>query len=541
MGQMHYKDYNSFAMDYSGSISYICDVHTYELLYLSKACMEICGLETEADYREQKCYKILRGLDSPCSFCNNDKISDGSKYSQEHYDDKLNRWFEVTASLIRLDDRLCRLEIAKDITLAKKELSAISKQLSMEDTLLHCLNTLTMERDMDAAVNLFLQAVGGYYEANRAYIIEFDLEQQTTYNTYEWCAPGISAEIDNLQSIPLSVMDHWIKKFETKGEFSINSLDDDLNPNAEDYRLLEAQGIQSLLAVPLRRDAQIVGFIGIDDPHRCNQDLTLLRAVSGFVLEELEKRRLMAELEQMSYIDVLTGLKNRNQYARILRGYESNPPDTLGVIALDINGLKGVNDTHGYEYGDYVLKHVATVLQEQFAQDLYRIGGDEFVVLCNNISKEDFQVQVVKLRSAFDADEICDVAIGFAWTFEASSLNMNTLLQQADEMCHAEKQSYYHTILSEGRSTSRSGLTAEVLREIENNRFLVYYQPQISLDTGKVVGAEALVRKRAEDGSLIPPGKFIPFYEVGGCHQPCRSFRYAYGLQYPQGMDKYGT
>ena len=513
---LEYKDYNSLVMDRSGSIGYICDMETYDILYLSKACMDVCGLTSPEDYRNQKCYKVLQGLDEPCPFCTNKHLSANEDYTWEHYNENFGKWFDVTDSLVKLEGRVCRLEIARDITSQKEELSAVSKRLSLEDMLFRCLNTLTREQDLNVAFNQFLQLVGGYYQANRAYIIEFHLDTQLADNTFEWCAPGVDPAIDFLKDVPLSIMDHWIEKFESVGEFSISSISEDLAPDAEDRRVLEAQGIQSLLAAPLRHDGQILGFVGVDDPTQHTDDLTLLRAVSGFVLEELEKRRLLAELEEMSYIDVLTGIKNRNCYTHVLRHYETKPPQTLGVIVLDINGLREINDTHGFDYGDHVLKRAANILSEQFPQNLYRIGGDEFAVLCEDISKEALQYQVVQLRSIFDTDRFCNVSLGFAWNKDADSVDANALCQQAHEMRHAEKRAYYHTLLKEGRIVSYTGFAGEVLQEIEEGKFIVYYQPQIDLTTKAVIGAEALVRKLSDDGGIIPPGKFISFYEVSG-------------------------
>ena len=83
-------------------------------------------------------------------------------------------------------------------------------------------------------------------------------------------------------------------------------------------------------------------------------------------------------------------------------------------------------------------------------------------------------------------------------------------------MRRAQKQAYYHQVLQAGQGRSCDGYAVEVLREVEEGRFTVYYQPQVDLKTGKVVGAEALVRKMGEDGSIVPPAKFIPFYELGG-------------------------
>ena len=222
------------------------------------------------------------------------------------------------------------------------------------------------------------------------------------------------------------------------------------------------------------------------------------------------------ELEQVNCVDKLTGLYNRNQYSRSLLTLEANPPRSLGVIALDINGFQEINNTYGLSYGDYVLKRVSEIIRQHFPQETYRIGGDEFVVFCSDMSKKDFNEHVVRFRTAFDTEPICEVSIGFAWNDTVDSADINLLFQQAQEMRLAEKQSYYHTVLNEGHSTYQVSLASELIQEIKNERFVVFYQPQMNLKTGAVIGAEALVRKKADDGSIIPPSTFIPFYEVGG-------------------------
>jgi len=213
----------------------------------------------------------------------------------------------------------------------------------------------------------------------------------------------------------------------------------------------------------------------------------------------------------------LTGLKNRNYYNRILDSYHRKTPEKLGIVTLDINGMREINDTHGREYGDQIIKQTAGILREQFSTNAYRISGDEFVALCTDVSNNSFKEKVGALRQAFKkADMENIISLGFAWNFDQDTVNIKALLQQADEIRYAEKQSYYHSALREGRSLSRTGFMEEVIREIQEGRFLIYYQPQVSIMTGKVIGAEALVRKREDDGVIIPPNKFLPFYEAGG-------------------------
>lgn len=423
------------------------------------------------------------------------------------------RWADDKANEL---DRLY-LEVEKDITARKEELNVLTEKISQEDVLFRCLNTLTSEPDIQLALYHFLELVGGYYQADRAYIIEFDHERQESNNTFEWCAPGVSAEMENLQNTPFTETPYWIEHLETQGEVVVDLLAAGVDPGEERYRILQEQDIQNLLAVALRRtNHRLVGFIGVDNPRVKIHDLEMLRSISNIILEELEKRDLMAALKEISYVDSLSGLHNRNQYSRSLLALEKKPPDTLGIIALDINGLREINDTYGLEYGDRVLKRVAGVLHGKFPDESYRIGGDEFVILRAGVPKEEFKKDVVWLRSAFDAEPSCKVSIGFSWGSGLEGTDVNTLRQQAQDMRHAEKQSYYSAVLREGRSISRVSFESEVIQEVRDRRFSVYYQPQVELKTGAVIGAEALVREREADGSLVPPGKFIPLYEMGG-------------------------
>lgn len=293
---MRYEDYNSLLVDNSGSISYIADMETYELLHLTKAGMEAYGLTTPEDYKGKKCYKLLQGLDEPCPFCTNDFLEEGSTYQWEYYNESLGMWFDLLDTKTILNGRPCRTEIARDITARKTQLDFLEDQLSLDNILMECLNILTTEENLDTAMDAFLATVGGYYSANRAYIFEFDLEKGILNNTFEWCQEGITAEIELLQNIPLEVVDDWITMFENTGGFYITNLDEDIDHDSEEYRILEMQGIDSLMATPLTMGGVIVGFLGVDDPTKNFGDLSLLRATSEFVLVEMEKRRMAVEL-----------------------------------------------------------------------------------------------------------------------------------------------------------------------------------------------------------------------------------------------------
>ena len=147
--------------------------------------------------------------------------------------------------------------------------------------------------------------------------------------------------------------------------------------DAKTIKILEVQGIHSLIAVPLMEKGEITGFLGIDNPRRNYDDFTLLMSVTYFLQNDLEKRKVYGKLERLSYKDSLTGLNNRNKYSQIIAELSDNPVDVLGIIYMDLNGLKKINDQEGHDSGDLLLKRTGKILFDIFDLDAYRIGGDE--------------------------------------------------------------------------------------------------------------------------------------------------------------------
>ncbi len=290
---MNHEEYGLLILEEANGISYIVDIEKYEMIYLTRAGMKVYGLEKAEDYVGQKCYKLLQGLDVPCPFCTNKRLKVGEHLRWDFYNESLDKWFTLDDTMVILEGRKCRVETATD----KTEVVRLSNQLSMEAVLVKCLNLLVTTEDINVGIQSFLETICRYYGANRAYVFEFDLKAQLLDNTFEWCLPEVSAEIDNLQRLPLDCVSDWIKKFESGGAFYINSLDNDVNKDSEEYRILAAQGINSLIATPLIKHGQIVGFIGVDDPTQKIDDITLLRSASDIMMIEMEKNRMAIERE----------------------------------------------------------------------------------------------------------------------------------------------------------------------------------------------------------------------------------------------------
>lgn len=504
-------EYQRLFLDETESIAYLSDPVTYELLYLNSRGMRMLGLQSDSDYRGQPCYRVLQGRDTPCEFCTTKLLREDRFYVWSRYNEIFQQHSLIYDKLVRSrDGRPLRMEIAYDVTRSEQEKAALSFRLAIEETLIRCVQTLAENDDMQRAVEDLLHILAGYYQGARAYIFEFDSGGQYLSNTYEWCAPGISSERENLQNIPRCLIDRWLRQFQISGEFFITSLGQELDPESSEYKILAQQGIQSLIAAPLKEQGVITGFIGVDNPAVNTHDLTLLRSVTIFVVNDIQKRRLTARLERISFRDLLTGLYNRNKYISVLQELELHPPASLGAVFMDLNGLKSANDSLGHKYGDSLLCQVAELIDSIYGDQAFRVGGDEFVALCPGIDRETFDSKLHQLRQKAESTPSISVSIGATWETGADSVSAQ--INRTDRLMYLEKQSYYKQLL-QGEYNYRSSVSWQLFTALQENRFLVHLQPKVELGTGALVGAEALVRRREPDGTLLIPERFLPFYE----------------------------
>ena len=316
-----------------------------------------------------------------------------------------------------------------------------------------------------------------------------------------------------MQNVPAEAAADWFVKFREAGAFSINRLSTEHDKSSPDYRILQAQGIESLMATPLLEGNEFRGFLGVDDPRKNVGRFELLTSIAHFVLNDIQKRRMGDEIERRSFEDVLTGLANRNMYMHALEGMEAEGLSSLGVAYVDVNGLKPANDMYGHAFGDSLLIQLAGMITSIFHSHVYRVGGDEFVALAPDMSKDEFVFKVDQLRRLVSDSKQVTASVGAAW--DDGRPNIQQLIKQADQVMYANKQRYYEsTGIKE--YNYHSGLRKNLLEDIEDGRYHVYLQPKIDLNTEKLFGAEALIRRIEEDGRVVFPDSFLPLLETSG-------------------------
>lgn len=327
----------------------------------------------------------------------------------------------------------------RELAVSERTKEQIRQRLEIATMLNSCVGKLNSDTDIDVGINNLLATVNGYFQADRTYVFEIDPDRDVLINTFESiCGQEVSAQMDNLQEVPVSVIKVWMQNFRQGRPYYMSDLEQERGQPS--YEMLKAQQVWRLLAVPLMKGGAMVGFLGVDNPRAHYDDATLLASIQFFVTNSLDRKKQQAYLEKLSYRDMLTGLYNRNRYIERLEAYKQVQDQQIGAIYIDLNGLKKVNDEQGHRAGDELIVRAAGTIAGIFAEDAYRVGGDEFVVILLDVSREDFARKTEQLRRQMQENDV-DASIGGVW--QASTENLENLLRRADENMYREKKRYY--------------------------------------------------------------------------------------------------
>lgn len=327
----------------------------------------------------------------------------------------------------------------RELAVSERTKEQIRQRLEIATMLNSCVGKLNSDTDIDVGINNLLATVNGYFQADRTYVFEIDPDRDVLINTFEYiCGQEVSAQMDNLQEVPVSVIKVWMQNFRQGRSYYMSDLEQERGQPS--YEMLKAQQVWRLLAVPLMKGGAVVGFLGVDNPRAHYDDATLLASIQFFVTNSLDRKKQQAYLEKLSYRDMLTGLYNRNRYIERLEAYKQVQDQQIGAIYIDLNGLKKVNDEQGHRAGDELIVRAAGTIAGIFAEDAYRVGGDEFVVILLDVSREDFARKTEQLRRQMQENSV-DASIGGVW--QASTENLEDLLRRADENMYREKKRYY--------------------------------------------------------------------------------------------------
>lgn len=446
------------------------------------------------------------------------KLTGNKYYTYEYYNEKVNCMFVVKEKLVKWDGELCILRMLIDISTVEHMENTIAGKIYIENTLLNFIGTLArseQSENNDEVMNYILELIGKFYSADRAYIIQLLEKDCQRHYLYQWTKEGIENSVEEIKVIDIKNPQTKENVYKKRMPILIRDIEDIKEVAPEEYNHQKRRKVRSIYAVPYMEDDKVKGFVGVDNPELTIENFALLKMMTLFVEERFFRHQHRVQQEYNLYHDKLTGRKNRNS----LRIYSKDDIDKLegkmGVAVANINGLRDANRDFGQEYGDNMVVQFAEFLEKKFqGREIFRLDGDEFVVVCQDISYEEIQKQVLEAEKESESVLLRGASFGYAWT-EENEKNLPGLIHSATQLMILSKRRYYekHKKFSK---YSNGKLLESLLEELKSGNFMIYIQPKIDVTKEELVGMEALIRYQKPDEGLVPPGKFVPLLEKEG-------------------------
>ena len=371
---------------------------------------------------------------------------------------------------------------------------------------------------------------------------------------------ALNSELKNITHLPLNTQNIPYTITDLYQETELQFLKSDL----------QSTPVRSILIVPLRYHQQCVGCLTIirneieteklwagrlDNDERnlrprqsfeswreikkgqakewSQEEVKLAQSLGLHLYMAVMQRRVEDTMRHQVLHDLLTGLPNRLLFSDRLSLVLANihqQREMFGVIFLDLDGFKHINDTLGHAVGDRLLQNVAKRLKRCLRETdtVARWGGDEFTILLSSIASaedaSDVAQQILdEMSIPFNFAErefYVKASIGIAIA-PYDGEDAETLLKNADAAMHRAKQQgrnnyQIYTQAIGNKALERMVLENNLYKALQREEFLLHYQPQVDLNTGEIMGMEALIRWQSADKGLIPPNHFIPLAEETG-------------------------
>ena len=373
-----------------------------------------------------------------------------------------------------------------------------------------------------------------YFQLDRAYLISLSPEAKK----YEWCNAGNEADHFGLLDEDLE----WLMNLQWHNDLIHIPNAEMLPPEAVAAKTkLRQLNIKSLLAIKIHNKGKIIGLLLFASVKNNNiwrdEHIEMLKIIANLVSESLQKIESERKINKLAYYDSLTGLPNRTLFINRLEQaihLAKRSEKLIGVIFIDLDCFKGINDTIGHDGGDDILKQVASRLTRRLRKHdtVTRFGGDEFLIQLTQMNRiEDIEKiaesivhELARPVFAHNQQFYLTASAGVA-AFPVDGENAETLIKNADLAMYVSKNSgkNQYTLCSPNMkkdARNEMKLTNNLYRALERNEMVLEYQPQVSVLTKEFCGIEALVRWKHPDMGMLLPDKFIPLAEKTGLIHP---------------------
>ncbi|MGC8119827.1 diguanylate cyclase [Marinobacter sp. VGCF2001] len=316
---------------------------------------------------------------------------------------------------------------------------------------------------IDECIDQLLQAIGEFFQVDRAYVYAFADNFSKMTNTHEWCREGVTAVRESQQEVDVSGFAWWQAQIRGMIEQDKVVFVEDASAlpaeAAEEKHLLQSQGVQSMICAPIIVRGQVMGFFGVDSlslrPWRRDQS-HLMIIVSGLLSGALERNQLEEELVSRSIRDPLTGLYNRRYLLPRMEEMLAacnRYGEKFCVVMFDIDHFKRINDSFGHLMGDKILQRFTALLNEcsRTTDVVSRFGGEEFIVVFAGVNQSDVAGLTARIFQSVREEAFDCAGTTLRFTVSAGAVCVSELTEQpvtpealisfADERLYRAKES----------------------------------------------------------------------------------------------------
>lgn len=350
--------------------------------------------------------------------------------------------------------------------------------------------------NLDEKLNWILRQTGTFFCVDRTYLFQSAEELSFTTNTHEWWAEGVAKKHDQ---------------------------------------------IGTRMTVPVAGKDKGIGFLGFDSITKQKvwkeSHKEVLQILANVISDAITKVHAEKDINYMAYYDVLTGLSNRVLFKTQIEkaiALAERSKKFIGVLFLDLDCFKAVNDTMGHKAGDQLLIEISKRLSKCVRRydSVCRFGGDEFLVMFPQIDElEQIKQAGAKLMSVFkepvslNGQSFYVTASAGVAIFPVDGDDSEALIKSADlamyvSKDHGKNQVTYCSPEMKEVIKEKIQLTNDLYGALEREELVLYYQPQVQIESGKIVGLEALIRWKHPERGMISPTSFIPLAEQTGLIHP---------------------
>lgn len=392
------------------------------------------------------------------------------------------------------------------------------------------------EDGLGDAIDKMIRKAGDFFEADSAYLYFYDKDGERMAGSCVYSRDERQQEAGKPPAAPL-----WIAEQIREHKAVIIRDIGDLPPGADEERMMfEQRGVRSSIVIPIEHQNKVLGLLGIEShtEGKWREDsIDILKILANISAEALIKVDTEIRIKQMAYFDHLTSLPNRTLFLdRITQAIHQakRAGRMVGVIFLDLDDFKNVNDTMGHHGGDELLCSIAQKLvgTVRKSDTVSRFGGDEFLIMVNDIKSLSDIIRITdELMEHFNqpfvlkGQEFFLTASAGVTLYPIDGEDPEMLVKNADiAMYKAKEKGKNQYVLCSSEMKEEVGrkmkLTSLLYHALENRELMLYYQPQICLKTNSIMGVEALLRWKHSKLGIIYPKTFIPLAEQTGLIKP---------------------